>query len=288
MESEEKKPRRRVLRLDQKKASPKEGEVRRNKLSAKEKVEEVRRRGIYLFPNLVTTTSLLLGFYAITESFRGAFLRACWAIFFAAIFDGLDGKVARLTKTDSDFGAQYDSLSDLVSFGVAPGIIMYNFALAQSFRPRIGWTVAFIYVVCGALRLARYNIRPTSKKRFFEGLPIPGAAYALVFSVIFAHHVGLVTKDGLLSSTPNLMLFLTLAVGLLMISTLPYYGFKDVDLFRRHKFGTLVLFVIVLVVVFQEPESILFLALTAYVLSGPVVWYFRRKRGSEPETGAPT
>ncbi|MCZ7584860.1 MAG: hypothetical protein M5R36_16855 [Deltaproteobacteria bacterium] len=164
---------------------------------------------------------------------------------------------------------------------------MYNYALASSFRPRIGWTVAFLYVVCGALRLARYNVRPTSAKRFFEGLPIPAAASAMIFTVIFTNHIDLVVEKGVQSSTPNLLLLVTLAIAALMVSSLPYYGFKDIDLFRRHKFGTLLSTVVALVVVFQEPEVTLFLLIFAYVVSGPVVWYRRRKRG-ENETAADT
>ncbi|MCL4233846.1 MAG: CDP-diacylglycerol--serine O-phosphatidyltransferase [Deltaproteobacteria bacterium] len=238
------------------------------------------RRGFYLFPNLITSGSLLLGFYAITKSFQGDFLKASWAIFAATFFDGLDGKIARLTNSASPFGAQYDSLSDLVTFGVAPGLIMYNFALAQSLSARLGWTVAFLYVVCGALRLARYNIRPTSSKRFFEGFPIPAAANVMIFSVIFSVHMGLVRDDRTVSSIPNLILILTFVVAGLMVSTFPYYGFKDVDMFRRHKFGTLVFFVGLLVFTFQEPETMLFLLIMAYAISGPIVWYVTRQSGT--------
>jgi CDP-diacylglycerol--serine O-phosphatidyltransferase len=237
------------------------------------------RRGIYLFPNLVTSCSLLLGFYAITQSFQGDLVKASWAIFAATFFDSMDGKIARLTNSTSPFGAQYDSLSDLVSFGVAPGIILYNFALKFSLNPRLGWTVAFLYVVCGALRLARYNVRPTSAKRYFEGLPIPAAAGVAVFTVLFSARMGFVNEGAVASSAPNLVLVESFCVAALMVSTLPYYGFKDVDLFRRHKFGTLVMLIGLLVAIFQEPEIMLFAMILTYAVSGPLVWAVRRRRG---------
>ncbi len=246
---------------------------------------EGMRKGFYLFPNLLTSAALLLGFYAITSSFAGYFTKAAWAVFIAAFFDGIDGRVARLTNSTSAFGAQYDSLSDLVSFGIAPAIIILNFALAHCFRPRIGWTIAFLYLVCGALRLARYNIRPTSHKRYFEGLPVPGAAGALAFTVIFTRQMGFVHEPELISTIPNLLLLVTLVLALMMVSTLPYYGFKDVNLFKRHKFSTLLLFVFVLVVIFQEPEFMLFLIFNAYAASGPILWFLKRGRDAE-ETGS--
>ncbi len=242
---------------------------------------EGMRKGFYLFPNLLTSASLLLGFYAISASFAGDFNKAAWAIFIAAFFDGIDGRVARLTNSTSDFGAQYDSLSDLVSFGIAPAFLMLNFALAHSFRPRIGWMIAFLYVVCAALRLARYNIHPTSHKRYFEGLPVPAAALALVFTVIFSHYVGFVVEPDMISTMPNLLMFSTLIMASFMVSTFPYYGFKDINLFKRHKFSTLLLFVFVLVVIFQEPEFMLFVIFNSFAFSGPVVWFFKRGQKNE-------
>ncbi|MCB1153340.1 MAG: CDP-diacylglycerol--serine O-phosphatidyltransferase [Deltaproteobacteria bacterium] len=261
------------------------GRRRARRLSKTEK--RPTPRGFYIFPNLVTSTSLLLGFYAITEAFAGNYVKSCWAIYFATFFDAFDGKIARLTNTTSEFGQQYDSLSDLVTFGVAPAVILWNFALQHSFRPRWGWMVAFMFLVCGALRLGRYNIRPTSAKRFFEGMPIPAAANVMILAVLFTTHMGWVVDNKTHFSTiPNIFFFMTVAIALLMVSTIPFYGFKDVDLFRRHKFWVFFVAILSIAFIFQDPEIALFAIIMVYTVSGPVFWYWNRRKAPEADSGS--
>lgn len=224
-----------------------------------------KRRGIYLLPNLLTTAGLFSGFYAIVASTNGQFEMAAIAIFIAMVFDGLDGRVARLTNTESDFGAEYDSLADIVSFGLAPALIAYNWALDD--LGKMGWLAAFIFVAGGALRLARFNTMVgLADKRYFQGLAIPSAA------AIIAGMVWVGAKYDIDPSTVSwLVALFTICCGLLMVSNFRYHSFKDVDWRGKVNFLVILLVVLVFVVVATEPALVLFLLFTAYAVSGPVL-----------------
>ena len=222
------------------------------------------RRGVYLLPNLLTTGGLFAGFYSIVATMNGNYLLAGWFVLIAAVFDGLDGKVARMTGTTSRFGVEYDSLADLVAFGVAPGLMMYAWAL----KPfgKLGWLAAFLYVVCGALHLARFNVQITTvESKRFVGLPIPAAAGMSASLVIFFHHMG---GTGTIKKVSVLLLIYVLAA--LMVSNLRYYAFKDPELVRRQPFGFLVLAIIFIIVIVAQPEIMLFTLACVYVASGPI------------------
>ncbi len=228
------------------------------------------RRGVYLLPNLLTTGGLFSGFYSIVATMNGNYLLAAWFVLIAAIFDGLDGKVARLTNTTSKFGVEYDSLSDLVAFGVAPGLLMYSWAL----KPfgKFGWLAAFLYVVCGALRLARFNVQiNTVESKRFVGLPIPAAAGMAASLVIFFFHMG---GTGEIKKVSVLLLIYVLAA--LMVSNVRYYAFKDPELFRRQPFGFLVLAIIFIIVVVAHPEIMIFILACVFVASGPLGFLLKR------------
>ena len=242
------------------------------------------RRGVFLLPNLLTTGGLFSGFYSIVATMNGNYLVAAWFILIAAIFDGLDGKVARLTNTTSKFGVEYDSLCDLVAFGVAPGLMMYAWAL----KPfgKMGWLAAFLYVVCGALRLARFNVQITTvESKRFVGLPIPAAAWMAASLVIFFHHMG---GTGTIKKVSVLLLIYVLAG--LMVSSFRYYAFKDPELFRRQPFGFLVLAIIFIIVIVAEPEIMIFALACAFVASGPIGAVIQRFRKPPSQAGpaAPT
>jgi CDP-diacylglycerol--serine O-phosphatidyltransferase len=232
------------------------------------------KRGVYVLPNLLTTGSLFCGLYAIIAAFNEHYLYAAVAIAIAVLFDGVDGKVARLTKTTSRFGVEYDSLSDLVAFGVAPAILVFAWAL----RPygKYGWLAVFFYVACGALRLARFNVQiETVESRYFRGLPIPGAASLIVATVFLLHRLdvqGEVTNLFIL-----LMIYL---LAFLMVSNIRYPSFKNLELLKRKPFYTLVAVVLTIVVVVAEPAVVLFVFAAVYLLLGPVsvVWRWYRKR----------
>ena len=238
----------------------------------RKKKDRRRFRGVYLLPNLITTGSLFAGFYAIVASMDGRFYAAAWAILIAMILDGLDGRVARMTKTTSGFGVQYDSLADLVAFGVAPGIMTYLWAL-KDFK-QFGWAAAFLFVVCGALRLARFNVQQgTFDPRYFNGLPIPAAAVMVAASVAFYHELDAVAQGS------KFILGMMYVLSFLMVSNIKYISFKKVELFRRHPFHTLVGLVLIFVVVATAPDIMGFLLMAAYVASGPIstIMYHRRE-----------
>jgi len=243
---------------------------------------ESLKRGVYLLPNMVTTGSLFAGFYGIVASMNGKFELAAWFILISAVFDALDGKVARMTGTTSRFGVEYDSLADLVSFGVAPGVLMYAWAL-QPFG-KFGWLAAFSYVVCGALRLARFNVQVnTVESRRFVGLPIPAAAGVVASCVLIFYHLG---GTGSIKKISVLLLIYVLAY--LMVSNHPYASFKDPELFKRQPFGFLVLGIIVIIVIVAEPEIMLFSLASIYMISGPVssiATYFKRKSPVSSDQG---
>ena len=235
------------------------------------------KRGIYLFPNLVTSAGLMAGFFSICKTFDGEFIVAAWAIFAAGLFDGMDGKIARLTKTTSEFGIQYDSLADLVSFGVAPGVLIYNFALRHSLSPGLGWAIALLFTVCGALRLARFNVQTaTIDGRWFVGLPIPGGAGVLLSTVLFLNDMGWVTTDGT-ALHPNAVTIVTLLVAISMVSTIPYWAAKSFDIFRRHTFSTLLIGIIFLAILIREPQRTLFIFGICYLFGNPILWLIKRK-----------
>ncbi len=220
------------------------------------------QKGIYVLPNLCTTASLFFGFLSIVKSLGGEFTKAAWMILVSGIFDMLDGRIARLTNTDSRFGVEYDSLVDLTSFGLAPGILMYVWSL-KSFG-KLGWLVAFLYFACGALRLARFNVQVDSvESKYFQGLPIPMAAYTLASFVIFHHH----HFDG--SGYLNLFsIGLTLCAALLMVSTVRYWSGKILTWTKVDSFFALVALMILIFVIALYPETIIFTMTLGYVTSG--------------------
>ena len=225
-----------------------------------------RRKGIYLLPNLFTTFGIFCGFYGIVASMSGHFANAAFALFIAMLMDSFDGRVARMTNTTSDFGAEYDSLADIVSFGVAPALIAYNWAhLAQ--LGKLGWLAAFTFVVCGALRLARFNIMPeTIDKKYFQGLPIPAAAAVIIGLVWFGEEM----KWDRTSMDIPVAIIITLC-GLLMVSNFRYHSFKEVDWKDKVPFVSVLLLVLIIVMVASNPPIVLFPVFSLYLLSGPIV-----------------
>ena len=235
------------------------------------------RRGIYLLPNLFTTGALFAGFFAIVQAMNGRFEMAAVAIFVAMILDGLDGRVARMTHTQSAVGAEYDSLSDMVSFGVAPALVMYSFALKD--MGKLGWIAAFVYCAGAALRLARFNtMLAVQDKRWFMGLPSPAAA-TLVSGFIWVmvdNHV----KGG---EVHWLAWGLTLFAGVSMITNFRFYSGKDINLKRSVPFVVIVLVALGFSLISVDPPIVLFLLLLAYGLSGYVFWIKRRFSRKRPD-----
>ena len=239
----------------------------------------LRRRGIYLLPNLFTTAALFAGFYAIVQAMNGNFEYSAIAVFIAMVLDGLDGRVARLTGTQSEFGAEYDSMSDMVSFGIAPALIVYEWALKE--MDQWGWIIAFIYCACAALRLARFNTNiAVVDKRFFQGLPSPAAA-ALIAGLVW------VTLNFQVqgSDIKFLACVVTLFAALTMVSNIPYYSGKEINLRRRVPFFTILLLVLFFFVLIpSHPPLVLFCLFAVYAFSGYFIklWRFgRNKRNSE-------
>jgi CDP-diacylglycerol--serine O-phosphatidyltransferase len=232
---------------------------------------EIRRRGIYLLPNLFTTAALFAGFYAIVQAMNQRFEQAAEAIFIAMVLDGLDGRVARLTRTQSAFGAEYDSLSDMVCFGAAPALIMYEWALKS--LGRLGWIAAFVYCAGAALRLARFNTNiDVVDKRFFQGLPSPAAA-ALCAGLVWVIDDFRIERAEVVI---GIACVLTLFAGVTMVSNVPFYSFKDLNLRRSVPFWAILLIVLALIVISTNPPVVLFLMFVAYSLSGYVLWAWRR------------
>ncbi|MDX2168836.1 MAG: CDP-diacylglycerol--serine O-phosphatidyltransferase [Deltaproteobacteria bacterium] len=230
-------------------------------------VDQPLRKGVYLLPNLLTTGGLFCGVYSLIASVRGDFLVAAIAIMAANVFDVLDGRVARLTKTTSRFGIEYDSLCDLVAFGVAPGILVYRWALEP--WGTIGWMAAALYVTCGALRLARFNVRvETAQKRHFLGLPIPAAAEVIASTVMLYYFFG---GEGA-TYRHLIVLLMIYALAGLMVSNVRYFSFKEIDLHRRQPFWVLLAGILVLKLLIAEPQVCLFAGFFLYALSGPARW----------------
>lgn len=235
----------------------------------------VRHKGIYLLPNLFTTGALFCGFFAIIAATNHAFESAAIAIFVAMILDGLDGRVARLTNTQSAFGAEYDSLADVVSFGVAPALLVFSWSLHG--LGKLGWAASFIYVACAALRLARFNTQiGVVDKRFFTGLASPAAA-AVVAGMVWVLAGGSVKPEASMALS-LLSAVVTVIIGVLMITNIPYQSFKTIDWRGRVPFVVILLVVLVFVVVFLNPPLVLLLGFGAYALSGPAGWWWSKTR----------
>ncbi len=235
----------------------------------------LRRRGIYILPNLFTTGVLFGGFYAIVQAMNARYEHAAIAIFVAMVLDGLDGRVARLTRTQSEFGAEYDSLADVVAFGAAPALVMYEWAL----RPlgRLGWIAAFAYCAATALRLARFNVNiEVVDKRFFQGLPCPAAAAVLAGFVWVIDDFALQRAEWLY----GLATAVTFFAAVTMVTSIPFYSFKDINFRRSVPFWAVLVIVLGLMLVSANPPMVLFLLFVAYAVSGYVLWAwnFRKSR----------
>jgi CDP-diacylglycerol---serine O-phosphatidyltransferase len=240
-------------------------------------------RGLLLLPHLITTANLAFGFFAIVQSFAGRHDLAALGIVLAALADAIDGRVARMAGASSRFGVEYDSIADIVSFGVAPAMLAFAAGNLQVLG-KAGWVMSFMFTVCAALRLARFNVSPGRYKGRFEGMPSPAAALMVATTQWF---VSFLREEGrVIVDVPEWMVAASVvALGLLMVSPIPYRSGKELDL--RHSFGTLVLVVIALLLVIVEHSVTLFAILVAYVLSGPVDWLWRRHTGATLEEVAP-
>jgi CDP-diacylglycerol--serine O-phosphatidyltransferase len=235
------------------------------------------RRGIYLLPNAFTTAALFAGFYAIVMAMNQNFEYACWAIFVAMVLDALDGRIARLTNTQSEFGAQYDSLSDMVSFGAAPALVIYEFSLRG--LGKLGWIAAFVYCAGAALRLARFNTNiEVVDKRYFQGLPSPAAA-ALVVGFI------LMMTDPDINVSPRqvdwLSWFIALFAGLTMVTNVPFYSFKDVNFRKSVPFIVVFLIALGFALLAIKPAVMLWPLFVVYCLSGYAVMFWRLSKGKQ-------
>lgn len=247
--------------------------VRYSKLKKNE--QKTPKKGVYILPNTITLCGMFAGFYAIISAINGNFLHSAWAIVIANIFDGLDGWIARLTNTTTRFGIELDSLSDLIAFGVAPSIMMYKWSLHHF--GRIGWAVAFLFVACGALRLARFNIQTGSPgSKAFKGMPIPGAATVLASIVIFYYEYwsGLPEKN-------ILFLVLTFFLSILMVSTLRYHGLKEIDFKEKKPFWVLIAFVFAIFILFVHPSTAIFVFAMLYLTWGiieNIILFIKKQR----------
>ena len=231
------------------------------------------RRGIYLLPNAFTTAALFGGFYAIVMAMNQRFDHACWAVFIAMVLDSLDGRVARLTNTQSEFGAQYDSLSDMVSFGAAPALVIYEWSLRG--LGKLGWIAAFVYCAGAALRLARFNTNiAVVDKRYFQGMPSPSAAALIAGFILLMVDQGEVGVRYAWASWA-----LALFAGLTMVTNVPYYSFKDVNFKKSVPFITVFLIALAFALVSIDPPKVMFLLFVLYGLSGYVVFAVRLAKG---------
>jgi CDP-diacylglycerol--serine O-phosphatidyltransferase len=247
-----------------------------------------RRKGIYLVPNLLTTACLFSGFYAIVAAIDKNFAPAGMAVFAAMIFDGLDGRIARLTHTESAFGKEYDSLADMVAFGLAPAIVTYQWGVVRIAEyghawGRFGWLAAFFYAAAAALRLARFNARAaTADKRYFEGLPSPSAAAIVAAFVWFSSSWREPGLTGLIAA-----FLVTASAGALMVSSFSYPSFKQFDVDRRIKFAYLIIVPLFFVLIANDPPTMLLSMFSTYAISAPALWVGRRIRRMfrSPTTG---
>jgi CDP-diacylglycerol--serine O-phosphatidyltransferase len=220
-------------------------------------------------PNLLTSASLFGGFYALVAAIQGRYEAAAVAIVISAVFDGLDGRIARITKTTSHFGTEYDSLADLIAFGVAPGVMAFLWAL-EPFG-RLGWLAAFMYVICGALRLARFNVQKNNvEANYFKGLPIPAGACFISSLVLFTSAL-----EGAFENKPYVIIFMIYILSFLMVSTVDYLSFKEFDIRNQKPFNVLVAIILICLVVAYKPKIILFFIMLSYVISGPIITLYR-------------
>ncbi len=233
-----------------------------------------QKKGIYLLPSLFTTAGLFFGFYAIIAATRGEFDNAAVAVFVAMIMDGLDGRIARLTHTTSEFGKEYDSLVDLIAFGLAPGLVVYFWSL--QYLGKTGWLVSFIYTAAAAIRLARFNTIAGDDKRYFVGLPSPSAAAFVVFWVWSLHEF-----DVSGSAIPFVSAAITFFAAVLMVSNVRFRSFKDFDAKNRISLVMLLGVVIAFALVSFDPARVLFLMSAGFALSGPIAWFLKWRRGEE-------
>lgn len=230
------------------------------------------KKGIYILPNLFTTANLFCGFFAVIRAINGDYWMASWAIMFAGIFDFLDGQIARLTHTQSEFGIAYDSLVDLASFGLAPAVLIYTWSL-HDFN-RFGWIAAFVFFACAALRLARFNVQAGNvERKHFQGLPTPGSAYCLAsFVVLYQHLIGPQPKEN------YFVPILTIVLGILMVSNIPYWSAKSIDRNKRGTFFLLVLITAVSLIIAAAPQVMIFVLAIAYVGVGLIFEILRSPR----------
>ena len=246
----------------------------------------LRERGIYLLPNLFTSAALFSGFFAIVQAMNGQFELAAIAVFVAMVLDGLDGRVARMTNTQSAFGAEYDSLSDMVSFGVAPALILYIWALKP--LGKLGWLAAFTYCACAALRLARFNTKLDDEfqdKRYFQGLPSPGAAALLAGFVWVSYEYGVSGRDvffGVLQ-WKWMAWGLTIFAGLSMVSDLRYYSGKDINLKESVPFFVILGIMLAIVLISYSPPELLLFVMASYALSGYIMWIQEKFEKVKPD-----
>lgn len=255
------------------------------KTRRKKRSKRKDRKGIYLLPNLFTSASLFGGFYAIIATINARYEAAAIAVIISAVFDGLDGRIARFTHTTSHFGTEYDSLSDLIAFGVAPAILAFKWAMEP--YGRLGWLAAFMYVICGALRLARFNVQKnTVEANYFKGLPIPAAACFVSSCILFASALG-----GFLENRPIIIIFMIYILSFLMVSSIIYPSFKRFDIRHQKPFNVLVSIILVCMVVAYKPNVMFFFIMLLYVLSGPVITVHRlhgkRALGRKEVLGSP-
>lgn len=227
-------------------------------------------RGIYVLPNLLTSAGLFAGFYAIMQSRLGHYEAACLAIYVAMIMDILDGRLARLTNTMTKFGSEFDSLADMVSFGVAPALVMYEFALVGT--GKVGSFVTFVFIACAALRLARFNVTAVSDKKYFLGLPSPGAAglIASLVWVLVEYEINVGTASSYMIAT------LMVVTAIAMVSNAPYRSFKDVDLKNKMPFVGMIALVLVIAVIYLDPPSAFLLIGASYTFSGLLIYVVRK------------
>jgi CDP-diacylglycerol--serine O-phosphatidyltransferase len=239
------------------------------------------RKGIYILPNTLTLCGMFMGFYSILASLKGLYVDASWAIIIAMVFDGLDGWVARLTHSTTRFGIELDSLSDLVAFGVAPAVMLFKWNLAS--YGRIGWSAAFLFMACGALRLARYNVQMGSaESKSFTGMPIPGAATIVATMVIFYYEIWETVP------AKNIyILLLTFILAVLMVSTLRFHGAKEIDFSKRKPFWILVAIVVAFALIVMHPPIALFIFAMIYLIGGIIenVFLFYRKKKQKNKAG---
>ncbi|MFH1113123.1 MAG: CDP-diacylglycerol--serine O-phosphatidyltransferase [Pseudomonadota bacterium] len=256
-------------------------ELRRRALKKENRINKMKR-GIFILPSLLTLTSIFFSFFGIVSAINGDFVLAAVLILIAGFFDGVDGKVARLTKTTTRFGVELDSLADVISFGVAPAILLYMWALAP--YGRVGWVTCFVFVACGALRLARFNVQTgyIDPKRF-NGLPIPAAAVMVGTTVLFYHKAGLDPGD-----FPSAVLVLSYVLSFFMVSAVKFHAFKDLTVVKQKPFSSTVAFVLLLALIASSPFVVPFFLCAGYVISGPVLtvmlYHRSRKRKAEKET----